>query len=200
MGICLPGFSCASTTAREGDRLPIRALPAGAPIRIVPNEEAALRASLVEVLPLKMTRQFHRVRIAGQVFVGVLIGRGPYIFKESRRWPGESYLGPVSTVALLQEDAHPLGGGPPGWYICKYMDQPHVYLEDMDEDCRKALMAEFGLGLAWSVAVDPFVSPAFAGLAAWAKRHPRLAEADSTSAAYLPGWLDRLRELYGLRP
>src|SRR5690606_32453870 len=108
--------------------------------------DAAPSPAPIESLSLPRTRAdvFHRVRIDGIVFSGLLIPEGPYLQTERPERRGVA-LGACG-MAQLPQGSRGMNGVPvSGWWICKYsVSEPRIDVSALSPLGRKLLTREFG--------------------------------------------------------
>lgn len=138
---------------------------------------------------------FYATVIGGRQFEGVLSADGPYI---ACGIDGVA-LGSCTTIELLSPDLDTGVGRhqvtPNSWWITKYRTQPRIPLDGLSENERQQLADNFGIRVGHEESLgEPFWdSAAFRSLAAWIKKHPRVAAPFREYNAYLPGWYDAAR-------
>lgn len=166
------------------------------------------------VMPLAIPKshgdEFHRVKIEGVVFAGVVSADGPYInvICPPARYGHGVALGVCRIVDLPESDQPWRHDGNAGWWLVKYDNERRSDLTMLTERGRKALASEFGIVLSRSSEwwIDPddgeraemfFSSPAFGGLCAWVKSRPRKAKEWARYQEYIRGWYRRAIEANG---
>jgi hypothetical protein len=142
-------------------------------------------------------RIFHRARIGGMMFEGIMAGSGPTL---SCPTTGGVALG-VSGLRQFQPKALGSRRPPPsGWWVVKYYVEERIFLPDFDRAAIRILSDEFGLVILADNTVDPtgrvrqhyfFTSPAWEALRQWVTTHPRLARTYARYDPYLPRWYER---------
>lgn len=143
-------------------------------------------------------RVFHVANVGGLLFEGAVSGDGPYISCEQVR--GGVALGVCGLRKFRPTDlcGRELASG---WWVVKYSDEACIDLHRFSDDQAKALSDEFGIvvlnGRPWPnerVRQEYFfTSPAFEGLRAWVRRHPRIAGTAAAAQSYLFHWYERSR-------
>lgn len=154
---------------------------------------------------------FHDVEIEGCrifAYVGVM---GPKIVMRSRAFRGRD-LGWVELgVSLIHwtNGGYAKANDPYAWHVCKYgRSETRIDLSELSLAGVHALAHEFGL----AVHFDPnapkaampteglsvpsrsnrlfYLSPAFQGLVAWARAHPRIMKRHEPNSTYLGRWVE----------
>jgi hypothetical protein len=143
------------------------------------------------------SRIFHRARIAGMMFEGIITASGPAL---SCRSSGSVALGVCGLRRFQPESPGSRRPPPTGWRVVKYQVEERIFLPDFDRAAILSLSDDFGLVILADDSVDPsdrirrhyfFTSPAWDGLRQWVRGHPRLARTYAPCGSYLPRWTER---------
>jgi hypothetical protein len=139
--------------------------------------------------------RFYTTRIAGRDFEGILSIDGPAILCD----PDAVQLGFCCSIEELGPDMGMFcqDVAPGSWWIAKYRNQPRIDLAGLSALERSTLAHAFGIPIQRTGSVDEVFwhSPAFAGLVAWTRKHPRKAKQYRDCASYLGGWYDCVQML-----
>lgn len=130
----------------------------------------------------KNSHIFHEATIGGLSFYLTLSADGPYI-----GLAGTGRGVAVGSCTSVENIGTP---SDPSYCVCKYRNQQRIFLSGFDEATARRFCQEVGVpfgGVSRADGDECFAeSPAFAGLVAWAKKHPRLFAWYSKYQNYLP--------------
>ncbi len=150
-------------------------------------------------------RLFHSATVRGTTFNGILSADGPCI---SCNETGAGVALGVCALRKFSPDEFRNQPGEFGWWLVKYDNQPRIDLTTFSDAEVERLSDSFGIALLHGDSRITgrvrseyfFTSPAWEGLCAWTKSHPRLAKQYAARQAYLPGWYERATAAGGLTP
>ncbi|NOU21146.1 MAG: hypothetical protein HOO93_05030 [Methyloglobulus sp.] len=144
-------------------------------------------------------RIFHTAAVGCDVFSGLMKDDGAYFFSKRS---GDAVPYGESRIVWFSGDrwehCRPRPRSVPGFWATKYASEARIDLHDFSRFSIDRLSSEFGLWVVEGVEFPSYsdmqacfyASPAFAGLRAWVKAHPRLAV--DCGDTYCSGWKAQL--------